>query len=54
MWSGLTHTHLKVTTLVESVRRAEDGHFPLEEVVLVQQLDAETFDRFLLEAFVLQ
>lgn len=47
-------THLKISPLVEGVGGAEYGHLPLEEVVLVEELDAEAFDRLILEALVLQ
>lgn len=46
--------HLKVASLVEGVRRAENRHFPFEQWLIVDQLDTKSFESFLLHTLQLQ
>lgn len=46
--------YLEISALIKSVGRTEDRDFPLEHVVLVDQLDAEALDGLLLQALVFQ
>jgi len=45
--------YLEISTLIKGLRRSEDSHFPGAKVV-IDQFDPEPFDRFFLEALVLE
>ena len=46
--------HLEVSPLVESVRRPEQRHLPHEHVLVVDELDAESLHRILVQTLVLE
>lgn len=45
-------THFEITTLVECVWWTEYSYFPFEEIVIVEQFDAESFYRLFLQTFI--
>jgi hypothetical protein len=46
--------YLEISALIERVGRAEDRDFPLEHVILVDELHAKALDWFFLQALVFQ
>jgi hypothetical protein len=45
--------YLEISTLIKGLGRSEDSHFPGAKVV-IDQFDPEPFDRFFLQALVLE
>lgn len=45
-------THFKIASLVKSVRRAENCHFPFEEIVLLGEFYPKPFDGLFLQTFI--
>jgi hypothetical protein len=45
---GANMVYLEVSALIEGLWRPKDGHFPLKQVVFIDEFDSKAFDRFFL------